>query len=345
MYRFIIRPVLFLFSPESIHHFLVRFIWIVFRIPGVAFIVRKFYEVNDPALERKVFGLTFRNPVGFAAGFDKNAEVFEEFSSFGFSFIEIGTVTPDAQPGNPRPRVFRVVPDKAIINRMGINNYGVKAAVARLKNRKHKVIVGGNIGRNTATPNAKAPADYEYCFRELYDHVDYIAINVSCPNVESLTELQEKDMLREILERLVRAREEQKVKKPVLLKISPDLNNQQLDETIDIAMQMNIDGIIAINTTRSRSGLSAGQEEINRIGNGGLSGKPLNARSTEMIAYIVRKTGNKMPVIGVGGIMSPRDALDKLKAGASLVQVYTGFIYEGPGFVKKINKAVLRELR
>ncbi len=340
MYKAIIRPILFCFSPEFIHKTLVWKIKWLFRIPGVYLLVKKLYTIEDKSLERKVFGLTFKNPVGFAAGFDKNAEVFNEFGAFGFSFIEIGTVTPNAQPGNPKPRSFRVTNDKGLINRMGINNKGVQEVVKNLGKRRHKLIIGGNIGKNSITPNESAVDDYVYCFNALYDHVDYFVVNLSCPNVKDLRKLQEKEHTIRILNAMM-AEMNKKVKpKPVLLKISPDLNDNQLDDTIEIVIETGIDGIVATNTTTSREGLETPVEKLQEIGDGGLSGKPLSKRSTEIIKYIANKTDNKLPIIGVGGIMTPEDAIEKLEAGASLIQVYTGFIYEGPGFVKRINKAL-----
>ncbi len=344
MYRSIIRPLLFLIDPERIHHLLVFCIKYCFKIPGLLPLVRLFLNKQDPRLNREVFGLKFSNPIGMAAGFDKNAEVFNEMRAFGFSFVEIGTVTPEPQAGNPKPRVFRLIRDRALINRMGINNYGVDSAALRLENRKHKLIIGGNIGKNTITPNSVAAADYEKGFTALYDYVDYIALNVSCPNVESLSELQEKDLLQEILDRLTNLRKNKDIYKPILVKISPDLDYDHIDESIDLIMKYGADGIIATNTTTSRKGLSITSEEIASKGKGGLSGLPLKDRSTQVIRYIVKKTGGKLPVIGVGGIMSESDALEKLAAGASLIQVYTGFIYEGPGFVNRINKAIIRGL-
>jgi len=342
MYRSIIRPLLFLIDPERIHHLLVFCIKYFFKIPGLLPLIKSILSINDPRLSREVFGIKFPNPVGMAAGFDKNAEVFNQMRAFGFSFVEIGTITPQAQPGNPKPRVFRLIKDRALINRMGINNFGAQSAVKRLKNRKHKIIIGGNIGKNTVTPNPLAASDYEKGFAALYDYVDYIALNVSCPNVESLSELQEKDLLREILEKLTKLRRDKSVYKPILVKISPDLDFQHIDESIELILKLGADGIIATNTTTSRNGLSLTSQELESKGKGGMSGLPLKDRSTEVIRYIVQKTGGKLPVIGVGGIMSEKDALEKLAAGASLIQVYTGFIYEGPAFVKRINKAILK---
>lgn len=341
MYRSFIRPLLFLIDPEQIHHLLVFCIKYFFRIPGLSRIACATFNVEGSKLERNVFGLKFSNPVGMAAGFDKNGEVFNEMQAFGFSFIEIGTLTPKAQAGNPKPRVFRLVKDKALINRMGINNNGIDFAVKRLERQRHKIIIGGNIGKNTTTPNSEAVRDYEAGFMSIYDQVDYIALNVSCPNVESLSELQEKKQLKEILERLAIRRKEMSIYKPILVKISPDLNNSQIDESLENIIKFGIDGVIATNTTTRRDGLTLSGDNIEAKGKGGMSGLPLKDRSTEMIRYIVQRTGGKLPVIGVGGIMSENDALEKLAAGAALIQVYTGFIYEGPAFVKRINKAIL----
>ena len=341
MYRYIIRPVLFLFSPESVHHFIVIIIKIAFRLPGISTLIEKFFNVKHPGLQREFMGLKFENPVGLAAGFDKNGTFFNEFSSFGFSFIEVGTITPKGQPGNPKPRSFRLTKDRALINRMGFNNIGVQEAIKNLKRRKQGLIIGGNIGKNTLTPNEKAVEDYEYCFRELYNYVDYFVVNVSCPNITDLSELQDQDALEKILGRLVTIRKKQSVYRPVLLKISPDLNNKQLDQVIDIHFKIGIDGIVATNTTIQRNGLKTDREKVRKIGNGGLSGRPLTERSAEVIRYIHAKSDGKIPVIGVGGIMTVEDAVEKLKAGATLIQVYSGFIYNGPGFVKKINKALL----
>jgi dihydroorotate dehydrogenase len=343
MYKRIIRPLLFLLPPETIHRLLVNTIKIAFAIPGIAYLVRKCYSIEHPSLKREVFGLTFNNPVCFAAGFDKNAEVYNKFAAFGFSCIEIGTVTPEPQPGNPKPRSFRLPEDKALINRMGFNNHGVDEAVKKLKSkRKSNLVIGGNIGKNTATPNHLAVNDYAVCFDKIYDYVDYFVVNVSCPNICDLHELQDKEMLRTILDKLMVIRKTKPVRKPVLLKISPDLNFNQVDDTLEIVRETGIDGIVATNTTITRPGLTTSSEKISLIGTGGLSGAPLRDRSTEFIRYISGKTGGKLPIIGVGGIMSEADALEKLDAGASLIQVYTGFIYEGPGFVKRINKAILK---
>jgi len=341
MYEKILRPILFLLSPEKIHSLVITLIKIGFRIPGIRLIIRKASTVEHPSLNRCVWGLDFKNPVGFAAGFDKNAEVYHDFEAFGFSFIEIGTVTPKPQPGNPKPRSFRLTKDKALINRMGFNNKGVIYARERLRKREGNIIVGGNVGKNTLTPNEQAIDDYLFCFNELYDYVDYLVVNISCPNVANLRNLQDAEHLGKILEVLTSERKLHKKYKPILLKVSPDISFEQLDETITTAVESEIDGFIATNTTTSRENLTASNEKISTIGNGGLSGAPLANRSTEVIRYIYKKTSGKIPIIGVGGIMTTEDAIDKLNAGASLIQIYTGFIYSGPMFVKRINKALI----
>lgn len=343
MYKFVIRPILFLISPEAVHSLIVVLIKVFFKIPGVKFIAQKVYTKSHPSLSRKVFGLNFKNPIGLAAGFDKNAELYSYFDAFGFAFIEIGTVTPKSQPGNPKPRSFRLKKDKALINRMGFNNKGVAEARNRLaKKVSKKVIIGGNIGKNTLTPNDEAVSDYLKCFIELYPYVDYFVVNVSCPNVKDLNALQDADSLRAILSAISDYRKQQAEYKPVLLKVSPDLNKDQLDSNISIAVELQMDGFVATNTTTSRVGLKTNEDIVNQIGNGGLSGAPLRDRSTEVIRYIHDKTQGQMPIIGVGGIMSAKDALEKIEAGASLIQLYTGFIYEGPGLAKKICNELLK---
>jgi len=342
MYKFIIRPLLFLLQPESIHAFIVNLLKIGFKIPGIAFLVRKMYRIKDERLKTKFLGLEFENPIGFAAGFDKNAEVYNQFSNFGFSFIEIGTVTPLAQPGNPKPRSFRIPKDSGLINRMGFNNKGVDFAVEKLKDKKRKIIIGGNIGKNTDTANNDALNDYVICFEKLYDHADYFVVNLSCPNIKDLRKLQDKDSTINILKKLTEIRAEKSLRKPILLKISPDLTNNQLDDVVETFKITGIDGIVATNTTVSRENLQTDSKRIDEIANGGLSGKPLTKRSTEIIQYLTNKSNGTIPIIGVGGIMTVQDAIDKLNAGAKLIQLYTGFIYEGPGFVKQINKALLK---
>jgi dihydroorotate dehydrogenase len=342
MYKIIIRPLLFLFNPEDIHYFIMHLLKFSFRLPLIKFFARKLYTVNNKKLEIDFLGLKFHNPVGLAAGFDKNAEIYSEMSNLGFSFVEIGTITPQPQPGNEKPRLFRLINDYAMINRMGFNNVGVDLAVLKLKKRNPKIIIGGNIGKNTLTPNDQAINDYEYCFKQLYNYVDYFVVNVSCPNIADLLELQDEDSLTAILNRLVEIRKEQSIKRPVLLKISPDLSFEQVDNMIKIVYKTGIDGFVISNTTIAREGLSISEAEIEQLGSGGLSGNPLKNKSTQIISYVSQNTGGKIPIIGVGGIMSPDDAIEKLKAGASLIQIYTGFIYEGPSFVKKINKKILQ---
>lgn len=343
MYKLIIRPILFLLQPETVHHLVVAIVRTLFYIPGVKFLTKYIYTYSNPQLEKDVFGLRFKNPVGLAAGFDKNAEFFNQFSAFGFSFIEIGTVTPKGQAGNPKPRSFRLKADKALINRMGFNNKGVINTVKNLKKRKPGLIVGGNIGKNTLTPNNEAHNDYFLCFKELYDYVDYFVVNVSCPNIANLNDLQNEEGLRAILSIITDYRNTKPLHKPILLKVSPDLNDQQLEENIHLAQEYQLDGFVATNTTTTRRGLSSPEEIVNSIGNGGLSGKPIKDRSTEVIRMISQKTKSRMPIIGVGGIMNEKDAMEKIAAGASLLQVYTGFIYEGPGIVKKICKALINK--
>jgi dihydroorotate dehydrogenase len=342
MYKSIIRPLLFKLYPETVHHLVTRGLKIAFKVPFAKVITQSFFTHTNPKLQRTFLSMHFKNPIGLAAGFDKDARYYKELAAFGFSFIEIGTVTPKPQSGNEKPRSFRIPSDKGLINRMGFNNLGVEQAVERLKNRKPGLIIGGNIGKNTATPNEKAVDDYDFCFRKLYDYVDYFVVNVSCPNVTNLKELQDKEHLGQILERVTRIRKEQQVYKPVLLKISPDLNFAQVDDTLNICAQCGIDGLVVSNTTVTREGLTTPAERITEIGRGGMSGAPIRSRSTQLIQYISNKTNGKLPIIGVGGIFSAADAIEKLNAGATLVQVYTGFIYEGPAIVRKINKELVK---
>jgi len=343
MYRYLIRPLLFLLSPEAIHLLLISFLRFIFKIPGIRLLVKSYYLVKHQALETEFLGLNFSNPVGLAAGFDKNASVYKEFQAFGFSFIEIGTVTPLGQPGNTKPRSFRLKKDRGLINRMGFNNHGAEAAAARLARKRPKgLILGGNIGKNAQTPNEEAVADYEAVFNAIYDGVDYFVVNVSCPNISDLRKLQDQDSLEQILGRISELRETKEQKKPVLLKISPDLNEQQLDETLEIVDRLKIDGIVATNTTVSREGLKTPEEQIRAIGKGGMSGAPITARSLEVVRYVHQKSNGKLPIIAVGGIMSVQDALNMLDAGASLIQLYTGFIYEGPGLARRVNRAILK---
>ena len=342
MYQ-VLRPLLFLVDPEKIHALVSGGLRMMSSLPGFKTILRLFFRYEHPSLERRLLGLTFKNPVGLAAGFDKDGKVVDALSCLGFGFVEIGTLTPKPQSGNERPRLFRLPEDAALINRMGFNNEGVMAAVARLKKKRNpSVIVGGNIGRNKSTPNESAFEDYAICLDALNDHVDYFVVNVSSPNTPGLRELQEKAPLQQLL-KAVKERSLQKARvKPVLLKIAPDLSRGQLDDIVDILRATGIDGVIATNTTVSREGLQTTPAEIGRIGAGGLSGKPLTTRSTEIIRYLRQALGPGYPIIGVGGIMTPEDALEKLDAGADLVQVYTGFIYEGPSLMRRINKAIAK---
>ncbi|MGM0566865.1 MAG: quinone-dependent dihydroorotate dehydrogenase [Bacteroidota bacterium] len=341
MYKQAIKPLFFLFPPEKIHQVAMNFMNLLRRIPGGKGFIRTLFQVHHSSLERKVLGLTFPNPVGMAAGFDKEGKYYNVLSDMGFGFVEIGTFTPEGQPGNPKPRLFRVPEDHALINRMGFNNSGAKEAVNRLKKQPPECIVGGNIGKNTATPNNKATDDYSAAFETLYPFVDYFVVNVSCPNITNMKELQDKDALLEILTTVTSLNAKKISPKPVLLKISPDLNWSQIDDTLDIVNKTKIDGIIATNTSISRQNLKTPEKEVEKLGNGGLSGKPIRNRSTEIIRYVAQKTQKTLPIIGVGGIMTPEDAMEKLEAGADLIQVYTGFIYEGPFIAKRINKALL----
>jgi len=308
----------------------------MFKIPGAQALVKSKFQLNDPRLEREVFGLKFKNPVGLAAGFDKDAKLYNELDALGFGFVEIGTVTPKPQPGNEKKRLFRLKEDEAIINRMGFNNEGVEAAVKRLKSNKN-ILIGGNIGKNKTTPNEAAVNDYMICFEALFNYVDYFVVNVSSPNTPNLRALQEKEPLTDLLKTLQNKNEQKQKPKPILLKIAPDLTDSQLLDIIDIVKETGIAGVIATNTTVSREGLTS----VNKIETGGLSGRPLKNRSTEVIRFLAEKSNRAFPIIGVGGIHSAEDALEKLDAGASLVQLYTGFIYEGPGLIRKINKKIL----
>ncbi|GIR18173.1 MAG: dihydroorotate dehydrogenase (quinone) [Flavobacteriaceae bacterium] len=333
MYKKLIRPILFLFDAEKVHHFSFASIRLAHKIPFVGRIIRYLYSVNHPKLERELFGIRFPNPIGLAAGFDKDAKLFRELSNFGFGFIEIGTLTPKPQNGNPKKRLFRLQSDQGIINRMGFNNQGVEAAIKRLKRNKN-VIIGGNIGKNKTTPNDQATYDYLICFDALFPYVDYFVVNVSSPNTPNLRELQEKKPLTALLKTLQIENHKREKPKPILLKIAPDLTETQLLDIIDIVADTSIDGVIATNTTIARDGLQTDAEITKETG--GLSGKPLRNRSTEVIRFLDTKSKNSFPIIGVGGIHTPQDAIEKLEAGASLLQVYTGFVYEGPAMVKRI---------
>jgi dihydroorotate dehydrogenase len=345
MYKLLIKPLFFLFEPEKIHHLVFKTIKLICKIPGIPALIKSFYVVSDKRLERTLFGITFPNPVGLAAGFDKDAKLFDELGYYGFGFIEIGTLTPVPQPGNEQPRMFRLPEDEGLINRMGFNNGGVVAAAERLKKRKTTIIIGGNIGKNKVTPNEEAIADYEKCFEALFNHVDYFVVNVSSPNTPNLRALQDKEPLTKLLQRMKELNSLKKSPKPILLKIAPDLSNEQLDDIINIVSVTGIDGVVATNTTISREHLHTSSEKLALFGAGGLSGKPLRQRSTEVVKYLSEKSAGTFPVIAVGGIHTAADAIEKLNAGASLVQIYTGFIYEGPGIVKRINKGILNNLR
>ena len=338
MYKKIISPFLFLFDPEKIHTFTFFLIKVFFKIPILGFIIESFYKVKSPKLERKLFGLNFENPVGIAAGFDKNATHISEFEKFGFGFIEIGTVTPKPQDGNPKKRLFRLKEDTAIINRMGFNNDGVTKIKNRLK-KNYNVLIGGNIGKNKVTPNSQAKNDYIICFKELYDCVDYFVVNVSSPNTPGLRELQSKEFLNDLFIELNKLRSNEIIKKPILIKISPDLSKEKILEILEVIHTNNIDGIIATNTTIDYPNLKS----KNKNETGGLSGAPLYDKSNEVISFISKKTNGKLPIIGVGGISTPEQAVKKIEAGAHLIQLYTGIIYEGPGIVRKINKKLLNQ--
>ena len=339
MYKRLIRPILFIFDPELIHHISFFLIKRFINIPGVKYLTKKNFSINSKSLEREVFGIKFPNPVGLAAGFDKNAELFSELSNFGFGFIEIGTVTPQPQPGNKKKRIFRLNKDQSLINRLGFNNKGVNYIKNKLKN-KGKIIIGANIGKNKKTPNEKAIDDYLICFDKLYDYVDYFVINISSPNTPNLRDLQDKKPLTSLVKKLNLNRNKRKKRKPILLKISPDLSENKLLDIITVIQKEDLDGVIATNTTVSRENLESESKLTSELG--GLSGKKLTSKSNEVIRFIHKKSNGSFPIIGVGGVFSPGDVIEKLKSGASLVQVYTGFIYEGPYIVKKINKELLK---
>lgn len=342
MYR-LIKPIFFKFDPEKVHHFVVkRLKWFHEYFPLGQTILRSSFDIKIKGLEREVFGIKFKNPVGLAAGFDKNGEYIEALSDIGFGFIEVGTVTPLPQPGNDKPRMFRLEADKAIINRMGFNNKGVDTLAERLrllKSKNSEIVIGGNIGKNKNTPNEDAVSDYIKCFDRLHEVVDYFVVNVSSPNTPGLRALQEKEPLMDLLNTLEKRNQQNQVKRPILLKIAPDLTNEQLDDIVEIVLATRIAGVIATNTTIDKGGLYSDDSLVKEAG--GLSGKPLTQRSTEVIRYLSQKSNKAFPIIGVGGIHSPKDAKDKLDAGASLVQLYTGFIYEGPWLIRDICKALV----
>lgn len=328
---------------EQAHHFTFRLLRLLLAVPGLPALFRTLYQVRDTRLERTVFGLTFPNPVGLAAGFDKEGYLNERWEHLGFGFVEVGTVTPLPQPGNDRPRLFRLPRDKAVINRMGFNSGGMEAMIPRLKAmRRRKIIVGANIGKNKATPNEQAERDYQICFQGLFPYVDYFVVNVSSPNTPGLRELQEREPLQRLLASLQALNQATGQPKPLLLKIAPDLTNEQLDDILEISRATSLAGIVATNTTLSRQGLTTSPETVAGLGAGGLSGAPLRQRATEVVSYLHTRSGGRLPIIAVGGIMEPEDALEKLEAGASLVQVYTGYVYAGPSLPKRINNLVLQ---
>lgn len=342
MYTFL-RKILFRINPETVHHLVMSMMKIAYTIAPVRWLMRQMFVVKDKRLEKTLWGITFPNPVGLAAGFDKDAHYTDALACLGFGFVEIGTVTPRPQPGNDKPRLFRLPKDKALINRMGFNNGGSKAAAERLKRRKEMLIIGGNIGKNKITANEDALSDYIAAFKDLYEVVDYFVVNVSSPNTPGLRELQDKAPLMAILNSLNHLNHKLGKPKPLLLKIAPDLSNAQLDDIIDIVQATKIQGIVATNTTIDRSGLITSTQEVETIGAGGLSGYPLRERATEVIHYIHQKSKGTIPIMAAGGIFTAADAKEKLEAGASLIQVYTGFIYEGPTITKNICKGLLNQ--
>ncbi len=340
MYKKIIRPILFKFNPELAHVMTMKGLKFLRKIPFARNLVRLIFKKDHPSLSREIFGITFPNPVGLAGGLDKNGECYNELSDFGFGFVEIGSLTVRPQSGNPKPRLFRVVQDRAIINRMGINNNGINAAIENLNKNHPEVIIAGNIAPNSTSQGEQVAEDYKNAFSLLYDFVDMFVINISCPNVEGLTKLQDVSSLSDIMDNLLNMRTVFDTYKPILLKLSPDLAHAQIDDILEYAMLSGIDGVVAGNTTRKRDGLTIPQSKIDEIGKGGMSGAPLYSKNLEMVKYIHEKTRGKLPIIGVGGIMTPEQAKEMLNAGASLIEVYSGFIYEGPGFVEKILKSL-----
>lgn len=338
MYKHLIKPILFRFNPETAHNILFSALSVLRHIPFANAIIRAIYKKEYPKLHKEVFGLNFPNPVGLAGGLDKNGEFYNDMANFGFGFVEIGSLTPQPQDGNPKPRCWRVPQDKALINRFGINNKGVRNAVEHLKKVRPEVIVAANISKNSTSINEDAAKDYESAFALLYDFVDMFVVNVSCPNVVGLTSLQDISFLSEIVDKLLNLRMYYDEYRPILLKVSPDLSKEQLDDIIDYCLRSGIDGMVAGNTTRSREGLTISQEKIDSIGNGGMSGAPVHKKNLALVKYIHERSEGKLPIIGVGGIMSEQDAKAMIDAGASLVEIYTGFIYEGPALIKRINK-------
>ncbi|MFT5883954.1 MAG: dihydroorotate dehydrogenase [Arcticibacterium sp.] len=342
-YKKLVFPFLKRVDPEKVHYAMMDLLVFTHKIPFGPTIIRSLYSFEDKRLEKEVFSLKFKNPVGLAAGFDKNANWIDELSNLGFGFIEIGTVTPKPQDGNPKPRLFRLAEDEAIINRMGFNNEGSLKAADLLKLRKSELIIGGNIGKNKLTPNDEALSDYLIAFDDLHPYVDYFVVNVSSPNTPGLRELQDKKPLSKILSSLKEANSRKEIKRPILLKIAPDLTESQLDDIVEITLETKIDGLIATNTTIAREPLKTSSKLVSKIGAGGLSGKPVKDKSTAVIAYLSKKSKGAFSIIGVGGIQTTEDALEKLEAGAALVQVYSGFIYEGPGMIKRICKGILNK--
>jgi dihydroorotate dehydrogenase len=347
MYK-LIRKILFLFPTEGVHYFAMNTLRLVRDVGFINRWIRGVFTLNDPRLHTSFIGLHFRNPVGLGAGFDKNARYLEELEMLGFGFVEIGTVTPKPQAGNDKPRLFRLPADQALINRMGFNNDGVREIASRLKlwklkneGKPDRIIVGGNIGKNKSTPNEEAWKDYEICFHQLKGLVDYFVVNVSSPNTPGLRELQEKDSLRKILSHLQTINIQQTSPTPILLKIAPDLTEGQLQDVIDLAIEIQLDGIVASNTTINREGLNTSIKQLEKIGNGGLSGAPVKKRATEIITMISDGSDAAIPLIGSGGIFTGEDALEKIKAGATLVQVWTGFVYEGPAITRNICRVLL----
>jgi len=344
VYKLLIKPTLFIFAPERAHHLTLFLLKFLLAIPGIGHWYRQYHRVRNPRLQKTIFGLNFENPVGLAAGFDKDGKHIQAMSALGFGFIEVGTVTPKGQSGNPLPRLFRLPADEALINRMGFNNLGADHLVTQLKRKRPSgLIIGGNIGKNKVTPNEQAAEDYVYCFEALFPYVDYFVVNVSSPNTPNLRALQEKEPLQALLAQLQALNQAKDTPKPILLKIAPDLTDGQLDDIIEIVTFTKIDGVIATNTTIDRSQLNTDSGKIETIGNGGLSGKPLKDRSTEVIRYLKTKTKGKLKIIGVGGISNPADAIEKIKAGADLIQIYSGLIYAGPSLIKDINREIIKQ--
>jgi len=342
-YKKLVFPFLKRIDPEKVHYAMMDLLVFAHKVPFGSAIIRSIFSIEDKRLEREVFGLKFKNPIGLAAGFDKNAKWIDELSNIGFGFIEIGTVTPKAQNGNPVPRLFRLAEDDAIINRMGFNNEGSIKAADLLKLKKSKLTIGGNIGKNKLTSNEEALSDYLIAFDDLHPYVDYFVVNVSSPNTPGLRELQDKKPLSKILNSLKKANSKKEIQRPILLKIAPDLTESQLDDIVEITLETKIDGLIATNTTIAREPLKTSSKLVSEIGAGGLSGKPVKDKSTAVIAYLSKKSKGAFSIIGVGGIQTTEDALEKLEAGAALVQVYSGFIYEGPGMIKRICKGILNK--